>query len=123
MIPAPPAALIPGQVAGSDLGRFGAAMTAAKASPLGAGPGLSAPSALPGEHVMTGAPVGPGAGPGVLGILPGQAQSDPHAVLNALQSRYSDPDMTSLLKQGQGPDLSGGIPVGSVIGGAPPGGP
>jgi hypothetical protein len=64
---------------------------------------LNAPSERPGEHVMTGAPVGPGAGPEVLGPL-APAEADPElgkmrTYLPVLELAASQPDSSPALRQ------------------------
>lgn len=64
---------------------------------------LDAPSERPGEHVMTGAPLGPGAGPEILGAL-NPPDADPslskmQAYLPVLELVASQPDSSPELRQ------------------------
>lgn len=59
-------------------------------------PPLDAPSDRPGEHVMAGAPLGPGPGPEVLGIPQGTDAVDDY--LRALWSIDPNPDIRELLE-------------------------
>lgn len=62
-------------------------------------PNLSAPTARPGEHVMTGVNYGPGAGSEALGPLP-PAPTDPvRQILQALDLNYPNPDIARALAQ------------------------
>jgi hypothetical protein len=59
---------------------------------------LSAPSERPGEHVMTGAPIGPGAGPDAFGIPPATpAQADVREMLLAVARQFPTPELLDLV--------------------------
>lgn len=98
---------MPSQVAPStQYGRGVAQERAIAAMPMGAPPPppaaeprtatpLDAPTARPDEHVMSGAPVGPGPGPEVLGISPNE---DVEAQLRAAYARYPTEQLRALIE-------------------------
>lgn len=61
---------------------------------------LDAPSGNPGEHIMTGAPTGPGPGPEILsrplGYAPG-SQQDLAARIRAIYAQYQNPNLLALI--------------------------
>lgn len=74
-----------------------AGVDAASQSPLGATPGgLSRPTDNPNEHVMNGAPSGPGAGPEILGPQSSSSIS-PVQYLEGLYLRFPYPQIRDLL--------------------------
>lgn len=56
------------------------------------------PTERPGEHVMTGLPVGPGAGPEALPIQPNATMTDPVAIqIRALYQKHPSAELAAIL--------------------------
>jgi hypothetical protein len=60
---------------------------------------LNAPTQRPSEPVTTGSPMGPGAGPEALGIMPGQAAQPSQSAKSLIQALASHPDASPELQQ------------------------
>jgi len=60
---------------------------------------LNAPTQRPSEPVTTGSPMGAGAGPEALGIMPGQAAQAGQSAKNLIQALASHPDASPELQQ------------------------
>lgn len=82
---------------------------------------LDAPSTRPNEHVMTGAPVGPGLGPEAVmrppvDQSPNASNMDVLAQLKALVALHPNPGLIALVSSIEGGDYSRGGPYGRAIG-------
>ena len=77
---------------------------------------LDAPSDRPGEHVMSGAPMGPGPGPESQIPAPGSANGDVLSQLQALVSVFPNPGLVNLIDSIKAGDYTRGGTYGKAIG-------
>lgn len=77
---------------------------------------LDAPTERPGEHVMSGAPMGPGPGPEAQVPAPGSANGDVLSQLQALVSVYPNPGLVNLIDSIKAGDYTAGGTYGKALG-------
>lgn len=77
---------------------------------------LDAPTGRPGEHVMSGAPMGPGPGSEAQIPAPGSANGDVLAQLQAIVSVYPNPGLVNLIDSIKSGDYTRGGIYGKSIG-------
>lgn len=77
---------------------------------------LDAPTNRPGEHVMSGAPVGPGPGPEAQVPAPGSQNADVLAQLQAIWSVHPNPGLANLIESIKAGDYTRGGVYGKALG-------
>jgi hypothetical protein len=77
---------------------------------------LDAPTGKPGEHVMSGAPIGPGPGPEALIPGPGSTNGDVLMQLQALLQMHPNPGLVNLIDSIKSGDYTRGGVYGKMIG-------